>query len=379
MSKYRALPRILVIAITTISLIFTILSPALYADQVTLSWDPVTHPDLAGYKIYSGFSSRDYVDELDVNNNTSCTISDLVEGETYYFAASAYDIYGNESDFSNEVFCTVPCNNSIPYLEVGDVNINHNWTRVTFNRPFLDPVVVAKPLSFNGPDSAMVRIRNVTRVGFEIRVQEWDYLNKAHTKETVSYLAMERGGYLLEDGTRVEADRFETNILSGFETVTFKNTFPSIPVVIGNVSTFNGHDAVTTRVHNVNTQGFKLRMQEQEANAQLHTAETVSYIAWETSSGTLGGLSFEVNKTPNIVDHHFHNILFGQTFINIPSLLADIQTFNGNNAANLRWENKDPSGVDVKVTEEKSSDDEIIHLFEVVGYMVFSLDQKYVP
>jgi hypothetical protein len=379
MSKSRALPRIVVIAITTISLIFTILSPPLYADQVTLSWDPVIHPDLAGYKIYSGFSSRDYVDELDVNNNTSCTISDLVEGETYYFATTAYDIYGNESDFSNEVFCTVPCVNPIPYLEVGDVNINDNWMRVTFNRPFFDPVVVAKPLSFNGPDSAVVRIRNVTRLGFEIRLQEWDYLDTRHTRETVSYLAMERGGYLLEDGTRVEADQFETNILSYFETATFKNTFHSIPVVIGNVSTFNGNDAVTTRVRNVNTQGFELRMQEQETNSFWHTSETVSYIAWEPSSGTLEGLSFEVNKTDNIVQDHFHNILFSQTFINIPSFLADIQTFNGNDAANLRWENKGPSGVDVKITEEQSADDETYHGTEVVGYIVFSVASKHVP
>jgi len=368
-----------VIAITALSLISTILTPVLYAGQVTLSWDPVTQADLAGYKIYSGFSSKDYVDELNVGNNTSWTISDLVEGETYYFATTAYDIYGNESTFSNEVFCTAPCDNPIPYLEVGDVNVNDHWMRVTFNKPFLDPVVVAKPLSFNGPDYAVVRIRNVTRGGFEIRVQEWNYLGNGHTQETVSYLAMERGGYLLEDGTRVEADQFETNIISGFQTVKFKNTFRSIPVVIGNVFTFNGGDAVTTRVRNVNTQGFELRMQEQEANPLWHTTETVCYIAWEPSLGTLEGLSFEVNKTHKIVDHHFQYILFNHTFINTASFLADIQTFYGGDTANLRWGNKDPSGVDVKITEEQSVDDETSHTTEVVGYMVFSLDQEYVP
>jgi hypothetical protein len=38
-----------------------------------------------------------------VGNQTSCTITDLVDTEPYYFAATAYDIYGNESDYSNEV------------------------------------------------------------------------------------------------------------------------------------------------------------------------------------------------------------------------------------------------------------------------------------
>jgi PKD repeat protein len=68
-----------------------------------LEWDPVSHPDLAGYKIYQGNSSLKYNFSIDMGKWTSCTIGDLLEGETYYFAATAYDIYGNESDYSNEV------------------------------------------------------------------------------------------------------------------------------------------------------------------------------------------------------------------------------------------------------------------------------------
>jgi PKD repeat protein len=68
-----------------------------------LVWEPVTHPDLAGYKIYQGNSSLNYDFPIDVGNWTSCTIGDLLEGETHYFAVAAYDNYGNESDYSNEV------------------------------------------------------------------------------------------------------------------------------------------------------------------------------------------------------------------------------------------------------------------------------------
>jgi PKD repeat protein len=78
-------------------------SPRGYTAQVTLVWDPVSHPDLAGYKIYQGNSSLNYDFSTDLGNWTSCTIGDLLEGETYYFAATAYDIYGEESDYSNEV------------------------------------------------------------------------------------------------------------------------------------------------------------------------------------------------------------------------------------------------------------------------------------
>jgi len=73
------------------------------AVQVTLAWDPNNEPDLAGYKVHYGTSTRTYGVSYDAGNVNSYTISDLQEGTTFYFAATAYDRYGNESDFSEEV------------------------------------------------------------------------------------------------------------------------------------------------------------------------------------------------------------------------------------------------------------------------------------
>ena len=74
-----------------------------HAAQVTLEWDAVNHPLLGGYMVYYGTYSGDYYVSLDVGNWTSCTIADLEENETYYFAVTAYSTEGEESDFSNEV------------------------------------------------------------------------------------------------------------------------------------------------------------------------------------------------------------------------------------------------------------------------------------
>src|SRR5438876_6262121 len=80
------------------------LAPALSsAAQVTLAWDPNTETDLAGYKLCYGTSSGSYPSSVDVGNLTSYTLSGLLEGRTYYFAATAYDLNVNESGFSNEV------------------------------------------------------------------------------------------------------------------------------------------------------------------------------------------------------------------------------------------------------------------------------------
>src|SRR2546425_7354246 len=80
------------------------LAPALSsAAQVTLAWDPNTEPDLAGYKLYYGTSSGSYQFSVDVGNLTSYTLPGLLEGQIYYFAATAYNQSRNESGFSNEV------------------------------------------------------------------------------------------------------------------------------------------------------------------------------------------------------------------------------------------------------------------------------------
>ena len=77
------------------------------AGRITLEWDPVTHPDLAGYMVYYGTLSDDYDESVDVGNWTSVTIEGLEEDVTYYFSVTAYSVSGEESEYSNEV-----CNNS---------------------------------------------------------------------------------------------------------------------------------------------------------------------------------------------------------------------------------------------------------------------------
>jgi hypothetical protein len=76
--------------------------------MVTLAWDSNDKPDLAGYRIYYGPTSKNYKYSVDVGKVTSCTVSGLIEGKKYYFAATAYDTHINESDFSFEISYQVP-------------------------------------------------------------------------------------------------------------------------------------------------------------------------------------------------------------------------------------------------------------------------------
>jgi len=77
--------------------------PAAAAD-VSLAWDPSPSPAITGYKIYVGTASRVYGAPITIGIQTTYTVTGLAAGSTFYFAATAYDAAGNESDFSNEVF-----------------------------------------------------------------------------------------------------------------------------------------------------------------------------------------------------------------------------------------------------------------------------------
>jgi fibronectin type 3 domain-containing protein len=81
-------------------------------NTVTLVWDPVTDPNLAGYRIYYGTTTGNYLQPfgngLNVNTVTTYTVTGLSRGTTYYFAATAYDSSNNESTYSNEVLKDIP-------------------------------------------------------------------------------------------------------------------------------------------------------------------------------------------------------------------------------------------------------------------------------
>jgi len=81
-----------------------LLAFAAVAGPVTLVWDPNPETDVNGYRVYHGKASRVYDHVADVTDTTA-TI-DPGEPGVYYFAVTARNTAGLESDYSNEVVWT---------------------------------------------------------------------------------------------------------------------------------------------------------------------------------------------------------------------------------------------------------------------------------
>ena len=81
-------------------------SSVIAASSVTLAWNQSPGTNIAGYKIYFGTGSHTYTNTVNVGNVTNVMITALATDTTYYFAATAYDTSGLESDYSTEVAYT---------------------------------------------------------------------------------------------------------------------------------------------------------------------------------------------------------------------------------------------------------------------------------
>jgi hypothetical protein len=81
-------------------LTFLVLTPsALFADTLTIAWDPVYDASLDGYRVYVGTSSRNYSSFYDISPTTTFTLMQVSPGVKYYFAVASRGngMYGSMS------------------------------------------------------------------------------------------------------------------------------------------------------------------------------------------------------------------------------------------------------------------------------------------
>lgn len=95
-------------------LLLLLLSLRALAGQAVLAWDASTSSSIAGYNVYYGQASGSYTAKLSVPNQTSYTVPNLTDGQTYYFSVTAFDSTGKESARSNEASVTVSSTATAP-------------------------------------------------------------------------------------------------------------------------------------------------------------------------------------------------------------------------------------------------------------------------
>lgn len=90
--------------IVLILLSFVVLIQHAYGASVTLAWDPNSPAEnVVGYRLYYGTESRNYAFMIDITADTTQKVGNIEKGQNYYFAVTAFNEAGQESDFSEEI------------------------------------------------------------------------------------------------------------------------------------------------------------------------------------------------------------------------------------------------------------------------------------
>jgi hypothetical protein len=258
------------------------------------------------------------------------------------------------------------------HLEIGEIDVDQNWKWVGLHKPFVDPIVIAKAFSDHQGKPAIVQVRGVEPTGFEISLRSWDHAGQAPGREMVGFLVIERGRFSLADGTTLESGTVDINPAYPVHSLAFSPPFPAAPVVMTTVTNTMHSGVVIGQPSQVSSKGFQLRMQQQVQPQPVETLQTIAYIAWQPSTGTLDGLAFEVSRTQAVTRGQLSTLPFTDIFATTPVFLADLQSSGGGSPLNVRWEHKDLAGVDVKidVAESLIGDEVQPQDGDVVGYIL---------
>ncbi|MFB6147223.1 MAG: hypothetical protein ABEJ08_05995 [Halobacteriaceae archaeon] len=247
--------------------------------------------------------------------------------------------------------------------EAGRVRTNQSsrdqWHSVDLGGQYTDPVVFMQVMSYDGQDPCHVRLQNVTADGFQYQIEEWNYLDGAHTTETLGYVVLEAGVHHLPNGRPVAVGTTSAN--HAWKGVSFSATVGSDPVLISCCQTENGRDEVVTRNRRVTGNGAEIRLQEEAAKDGRHTDETVGYMVMPQ---TLSGVTAERTTASD----RWADVAFSGAQPAESVVVASIDTFDGADPAGVRIRDLDRSGMELLVEEETSESSDMDHNEEVLGY-----------
>ncbi len=300
------------------------------------------------------------------------------------------------------------------FFETGQVTLTDTidggtWVTVNMTKTYVNPVVVAGPITHNNDLTLVPRVRNVTSTSFQIGMQSpcenagsiappagpcppaggW-------ANEDVNYWVMEEGAWEFPDGQEVEADIENTNVVRAWGTiggtsgalnpVTLTHTYATTDVsIFHTINSFNDSSFITTTATNDADTGlpplpspadndFSLVLEGMEVNA-THAAEDIGWIAIEASAGTNAGFAYDAGRTGEDVDRHSDGCFArGPTGITNENIISNINTMNGGNGSEVRFctgGGAVAGRMNVHVDEDQVSDSERTGIPEAVTWFVY--------
>lgn len=150
-------------------------------------------------------------------------------------------------------------------MEVGRASADDGFSYVSFNRDFdRRPVVLAQPLTYDGWNPIVTRLRDVSTAGMEVRLAEEEGASHdgAHLTEEVGYIAMEPGS-----GT-LYGQPFEVishgHVKDEWHHIDFDGTYTD-PRFMAAIQSYDGPNTANLRYRNLDGSGVEVFVEEERS------------------------------------------------------------------------------------------------------------------
>ena len=182
---------------------------------------------------------------------------------------------------------------NVPYLitktgnpETGGLNaqagtkyVTSGWTQITFDTPFAeDPVVFASQSNTNSSIPTAIRIKNVTKTGFEVKLQKEEAVTTVPLTESFSYLAMNTGHGVIDNKKIIVGKTAANAVGPTYSTINYEDSIAD-PLFIAHMQTCN--DAtITSSLRTLSVSNKYATVVKQRENSASSTNPSKETVAW---------------------------------------------------------------------------------------------------
>ncbi|VBB44748.1 conserved exported hypothetical protein [uncultured Paludibacter sp.] len=193
----------------------------------------------------------------------------------------------------------------------GKTSINGNWTSVTFASPFdTIPVVFANQLLATTTYATTVRVRNITKTGFQAKIQKESAIKSTLPTELISYVAVAPGTGTV-DGKKIIVGKTPDKAVSSiYSSIVYGDSIPN-PLFLSQMQTCND-DTVTAGLRCLSIYdkySNVVKQREKSTGVMTQSAEMVGWLVMDMSNISNGInqiLLPELEFYPNPVNDVIH-------------------------------------------------------------------------
>lgn len=267
--------------------------------------------------------------------------------------------------------------------------VTHEWmageiSELSLPEGYDLPVVIAAIQTFNGPNTAEVRMQNLDDRSFKVKVEEERSSDPEirHVAETVGHIAFAPMGIRDTDNNVIgyasflEIQQFDADSWMALPIPTRFTVDDS--VAFAQVLTYNGSQPVHTRIRkdhpSSGVSGFYLKLEEWPTYDKWHVGERVSVVVLKKGFHALRygeDPHLMVGEIENVNHNTWQQVDLGNTTgSGRPVLMTHCQTYNGPDPVVTRQHETDTFKAEVRLQEAESQG---AHTSESVGYVAIGV------